>query len=50
VFSIFPNSLGQWCARRADGLVGGTFLRRDAAIQFARRECRDPLSFVPLAS
>jgi hypothetical protein len=40
MFAIFRNSVGLWCARRADGLVGGTFLQRDDAVRFARRECR----------
>jgi len=39
-FQIFRNGLGRWCARRADGLVCGTFFNRDAALCFARRECR----------
>ncbi|MEJ0027888.1 MAG: hypothetical protein WDN01_17830 [Rhizomicrobium sp.] len=41
VFRIFRNRIGRWCARRADGLVSGTFFQRDAALRFARRECRD---------
>jgi hypothetical protein len=41
VFEIFRNRIGQWCARRADGLVFGTFRERDGALCFARRECRD---------
>jgi hypothetical protein len=40
-FEIFRDKIGHWCARRADGKVGGTFLERDAAVRFARRECRD---------
>jgi hypothetical protein len=40
-FEIFRNRIGQWCARRADGLVFGTFLERDAALHFARAECSD---------
>ncbi len=40
-FQIFRNGLGRWCARRADGLVSGTFFNREAALLFARRECRD---------
>jgi hypothetical protein len=50
VFAIFRNGAGQWCARRADGLVGGIFLGRDAAVRFARRACRDPSSLVLLTS
>ena len=40
-FEIFRDKIGHWCARRTDGKVGGTFLERDAAVRFARRECRD---------
>jgi hypothetical protein len=41
VFEIFRDQIGRWCARRADGLVFGTFAERASAIQFAQRECRD---------
>jgi hypothetical protein len=41
VFEIFRDRIGHWCARRKDGLVFGTFFERDAAVHFARRECRD---------
>ncbi|HEY0302022.1 MAG TPA: hypothetical protein VGC36_11835 [Rhizomicrobium sp.] len=41
VFAIFRNRAGQWCARRSDGLVFGTFRERDGALRFARRECRN---------
>ncbi len=41
VFQIFRTRIGRWCARRADGLVSGTFFDREAALRFARRECRD---------
>ncbi len=41
VFEIFRNHIGQWCARRADGMVFGTFKERDGALWFARQECRD---------
>ena len=41
IFEIFRDQLGHWCARRADGLVFGLFVERDAAIRFARRECRE---------
>jgi hypothetical protein len=40
-FEIFRDHVGHWCARRADGLVFGTFFERASAIRFARRECRD---------
>ena len=39
-FAIFPDGGGHWCARRFDGLVNGTFVDRDAAIRFVRREAR----------
>ncbi len=38
VFSVFENSDGRWCAERQDGMTGGIFFDRDAAIRFARRE------------
>ena len=41
VFEIFRDRVGHWCARRNDGMVFGTFVERDAAVHFARRECRD---------
>lgn len=41
VFEIFCNQIGRWCARRADGMVFGTFFERADALHFARRECRD---------
>jgi len=41
VFEIFRDRIGHWCARRKDGLVFGTFFERDAAVHFARHECRD---------
>jgi hypothetical protein len=37
VFFIGRNKLGHWVARGADGKSGGLFLRRQAAIRFARR-------------
>jgi hypothetical protein len=43
-FELFRNRIGRWCARRVDGLVFGTFFEREAAIHFARRECRDAKS------
>jgi len=48
-FEIFRDPSGRWCARRADGLVGGTFLDRRDAILFARRECCDAMLFHPAA-
>ena len=41
LFEIFRDQIGHWCARRTDGMVCGTFFERDAAVRFARRECRD---------
>ncbi|MEJ1968229.1 MAG: hypothetical protein WDN03_06255 [Rhizomicrobium sp.] len=49
-FAIFRDRIGHWCARRADGMVFGTFLEREAAIRFARRECRDPAALTLLLS
>ena len=46
-FEIFRDKIGHWCARRTDGKVGGTFLERDAALRFVRRECRDESMLVP---
>jgi hypothetical protein len=40
-FEIFPDHIGHWCARRLDGKVCGTFLEKNQAVRFARRECRD---------
>ena len=38
VFRIFPDQRGRWCARSDDGLMGGTFVDRESALRFARRE------------
>jgi hypothetical protein len=38
VFRIFQNNRGRWCARSDDGMTGGTFFARDAALRFVRRE------------
>jgi hypothetical protein len=43
-FEIFRDRIGHWCARRADGMVFGTFFEREAAIKFARRESHDGAS------
>ena len=45
-FEIFPDCIGHWCARRLDGKVCGTFVERDQAVRFARRECRDESKLV----
>ncbi|MEI9993782.1 MAG: hypothetical protein WDM91_04235 [Rhizomicrobium sp.] len=39
-FTIYRDAFGHWCARRADGLVGGTFREREAALRFVRHESR----------
>lgn len=36
-FEIFADRLG-WHARRIDGLVEGTFVSREDALRFVRRE------------
>ena len=38
VFRVFQNEHGRWCAMSDDGMTGGTFFDRAAAIHFARRE------------
>jgi hypothetical protein len=38
LFSVFRDLKGRWCARRADGLVGGLFREKEAALRFVRRE------------
>jgi hypothetical protein len=38
VFRVFRDARGCWCACSSDGLVGGTFFAREAAVRFARRE------------
>lgn len=43
-FEIFRDQVGHWCARRADGLVFGTFVERRSAIRFAQWECRDAMA------
>ena len=45
-FELTGDRVGHWCARRADGRVCGTFFERDAAIRFARRECRDESALI----
>jgi hypothetical protein len=49
-FEIFPDHVGHWCARRLDGKVCGTFLERNQAVRFARRECRDDSRLVQIAT
>jgi hypothetical protein len=38
VFRITRFRNGRWIATSGDGMIGGTFFDRDAAIRFARRE------------
>jgi hypothetical protein len=47
VFRITRGRNGRWCATSGDGMIGGTFFDRDAAIRFVRRESYGaPLHFV----
>ena len=38
VFRIFQQERGRWCTRSDDGMTGGTFFTREAALHFVRRE------------
>ena len=38
VFRIFQDARGRWCAATDDGMTGGTFFAREAALRFVRRE------------
>jgi hypothetical protein len=38
VFRIEQQVSGRWRVSSADGMTGGTFFERDAAVRFARRE------------
>jgi hypothetical protein len=38
IFRIFQDERGRWCARSDDGMTGGTFFVREAALRFVRRE------------
>ncbi|HZB92993.1 MAG TPA: hypothetical protein VE397_16210 [Stellaceae bacterium] len=38
VFRIFQDDRGHWCAESDDGMTGGTFFEREAALRFVRRE------------
>ena len=38
VFRIARGRNGRWLATSGDGMIGGTFFDRDAAIRFVRRE------------
>ena len=38
IFRIFEDERGRWCARSDDGMTGGTFFAREAALRFVRRE------------
>jgi len=38
IFRIFQDERGHWCTRTDDGMTGGTFFAREAALRFVRRE------------
>jgi hypothetical protein len=38
IYRINQDARGHWCVSSSDGMTGGTFFERDAAIRFARRE------------
>jgi hypothetical protein len=38
VFRIFQDEHGRWRAESDDGMTGGTFFAREAALRFVRRE------------
>ena len=38
VFRVFRDEAGHWRVSSDDGMCGGTFFDREAAIRFARRE------------
>jgi hypothetical protein len=38
VFRIFQDERGHWRAESDDGMTGGTFFAREAALRFVRRE------------
>jgi hypothetical protein len=38
IFRVFEDERGRWCARSDDGMTGGTFFAREAALRFVRRE------------
>ena len=38
IFRIFQDERGRWCTRSDDGMTGGTFFAREAALRFVRRE------------
>ena len=38
VFRVFRDEVGHWRVSSDDGMCGGTFFDREAAIRFARRE------------
>jgi hypothetical protein len=41
IFRVFQDERGRWCAHRDDGMAGGTFFAREAALRFVRRETTD---------
>jgi hypothetical protein len=38
IFRVFQDECGRWSARSDDGMTGGTFFAREAALRFVRRE------------
>ena len=38
IFRIFQDERAHWCAHSDDGMTGGTFFTREAALRFVRRE------------
>jgi hypothetical protein len=41
VFRIFQDARGRWRAESDDGMTGGAFFEREAAVRFVRRETTD---------
>jgi hypothetical protein len=46
IFRIFQDERGRWCTRSDDGMTGGTFFVREAALRFVRRETAGMLALV----
>jgi hypothetical protein len=46
IFRIFQDERGRWCTRSDDGMTGGTFFAREAALRFVRRETTGTLALV----
>jgi hypothetical protein len=45
-FDIYPDRQGRWIARDRDGLAGGTFVSRRAALRFALFETDGDCAYV----